>query len=77
MKLYVYNYTQSEKMVYLSCVRNVKEGNKYNSLPFTLSLRKSDYAVEDVRNWFRTFPVILDVEFRKGSKPVIKKYEKV
>lgn len=77
MKLYVYNISKSEKMVYLSCVRNVKEGNKYNPLPFTLSLRKSDFSADDMKEWFRAFPVILDVEFRKGSKPTIKRYEKV
>jgi len=77
MKLYVYNISQSEKMVYLSCVRNVKEDNKYNPLPFTLSLRKSDYSNDEMKTWFKGFPVILDAEFRKGSKPVIRRYEKV
>lgn len=72
MKLYVYNITQSEKMVYLSCVRNIKEGDKYRPLPITVSVKKSDYNYK-----VQKFPVVIDVDFIKGKGVVIRPYEKV
>lgn len=72
VKLYVYNIAQSEKMVYLSCVRNIKEGDKYRPLPITVSVKKDDYKYQ-----VKKFPVIIDVDFIKGKGAVIRPYEKV
>lgn len=72
MKLYVYNITQSEKMVYLSCVRNIKEGDKYRPVPYNVSVRKQDYDLK-----IKSFPVVIDVTFIKGYGAKIKPYEKV
>lgn len=71
MKLYVANISQSEKMVYLSCIRNIKKDDKFSSIPFTLSVKKelfnSAFSGKKV-----TFPFIIDVHLEKGKEPVIK-----
>lgn len=72
MKYYVYNITQSEKMVYLSCVRNIKEGDKYRVIPSTVSVKKENYDFK-----VKSFPVIVDVTFVKGTGAIVKPYEKV
>lgn len=70
MKLYVYNITQSEKMVYLSCVRNIKKGNKFDVVPTTISLKKENFHIDKVK-----FPFIIDAEFKKGIGAEVKLHE--
>lgn len=77
MKLYVANISQSEKMVYLSCLRHIKKDDKYNTVPFTLSLSKEQFN-ETFSGKKVTFPFIIDVHLEKGKKPDVKMYgEKV
>lgn len=70
MKLYVYNITQSEKMVYLSCVRNIKKGSKFDVVPSTVSVKKENFHIDKVR-----FPFIIDAKFTKGIGAEVKLYE--
>lgn len=72
MKLYVANKSQSEKMVYLSCVRYIKEGDKYHTVPFDVSVKKDNYHLD-----IKRFPVIADVKFEKGIGAIVNNYEKV
>ena len=72
MKLYVANKTQSEKMVYLSCVRYIKENGKFSALPFTVSVKKENYHLD-----IKRFPVVADVTFQKGVGAIVNNYEKV
>lgn len=72
MKLYVANITQSEKMVYLSCIRNVKENGKFNSIPITVSVKKENYHVKITK-----FPLVVDAQFIKGTGAIVKNYEEV
>lgn len=70
MKLYVYNITQSEKMVYLSCVRYIKENDKYNIVPSSVSVRKENFHIKTIK-----FPFIVEVSFHKGIGAVVNPYE--
>lgn len=72
MKLYVANKTQSEKMVYLSCVRYIKENGKFHTLSFDVSVKKENYHLD-----IKTFPVVADVTFKKGVGAIVNNYEKV
>lgn len=76
MKLYVANITESEKMVYLSCIRYIKENGKYITVPFSLSLKKEQYK-EAFSGKKLSYPFIIECELRKGQQPMIKQYEKV
>ena len=77
MKLYVANITQSEKMVYLSCLRYVKENGKYIAVSFPVSLKKDKFNSAFGGKKI-PFPFIIEAEFKKGSQPDIKLYgEKV
>jgi len=72
MKLYVANITQSEKMVYLSCLRNVKENDKFHTVALTVSVKKENYHVK-----INKFPLVIDAQFIKGKGAVVKNYEEV
>lgn len=72
MKVYVANKSQSEKMVYLSCLRYIKENDKYHTLPINVSVRK-----ENCNLVIKQFPVVADVQFKKGIGAIVTNYEKV
>lgn len=76
MKVYVANIKESQKMVYLSGIRYIKKGNKYDIVPVDVSVKKEIYnqAVKDKKF---TFPIIFECEFIKGKGAKIKMYEKV
>lgn len=73
MKIYVAKITKTEKMVYLLGVRIRKENDKYNLIPFDLSVKPENYNLSE-----SGFPIVADVKLIKGIGAIVKDYaEKV
>ena len=74
MKLYVANFTQTEKMVYLSCIRNIKKDGKFTSVSFPLSVTKENFQ-KAFGGKRIGYPFVIDVHLEKGHQPEIKLFD--
>lgn len=67
MRYYVAKITETEKMVYMACVRYSKKDNKYDLIPFNLSVKKENCTLPTIL----LFPLQIDVKFVKGVGAVV------